>query len=433
MKKLLNKFFWFKEGNRLIVGYDKEGRTIVAEIEFSGDYELDKKTLKKFNFEKIIKKVYLNELEKKILQFKADNDFLKHFFDLMAQGWSVVEGNFIYNLGDVLQKYMEVDIKYFEFWRYLYQNYKFKAKKLAEILENIRWFESYIDYLNIFEDLPDKSKPLLFQKLKEKIEKEERIKREIISPLIQPTILFFILILMYVVFSQWMLKDIITNFYSLWLIDKIPSFVPFTFNIWNFISTNYLDIIYFILSSIIILIFLKTIFTDTFQKILLNFDFYKLFNEYFVGFILKLQSFNYDTWKVTFSEILDKIAKSYKNNKYYHFLFNLLYTYKKKWMEDQVPLSKYQYIITIPFRQKIEEIIMTQNFHLIDSYLKIAENNIKNYIGKIKSMLNLISLLTLAIWIWILFLAMILGNQSKTDMIKKQAEGWNSVTLYKFE
>jgi hypothetical protein len=414
----------YKPWNRIFLYYDEEWRILLTEVTLSGDPRKDNNFIKKkLKPVKIIKQVYLKDIGKVIARFKVNQNFLLHFFEIMEQQEENISGKIIFDIPRIFERLQTQDIQYFEFYRYVLIELN-KWKNLKEILSNIKWFEEYLEYFAMLDQLKEEDKAKLFGKLKEKILKEQEIKIKLLKPVLQPIFMFTIIILMFIWFSKWLLKWIIASFSYLGYPDEVPSIVQQVFNIWNFLYTNGLLIIFYILGFIILIKGILNIkyIKNFIQRQLFNFSFYKYFNEMLVAYVIYLQATNPKKW---LRDLFYDLKESYKDkNEYYYFMYDLIYKSINIAAEKYIPLRKYGYIFSNEYINTLEQIIKQNKLSLINWFLRFVNWKINQIIDRIANIMWLVWLLIVAIWISILFLAVISWNNSRAQLMQKEAK-WN--------
>lgn len=426
LDNFLNKIkWWFEAWRRYIVFFDSEWRNLIEEIEFFGDYKKDKELLEKQDVKQILKKIPAKDIAVRVHKMKINDTFLIHFFSMISQQKISENWKYVLRLNDALEKLKTQDIQNFEIYQYILEEKKTKAKKISEILEDVPWFKPFLSYLFLVEKLPDSEKYIIFDKIVERIKKKQEIKWKIISPLIQPTILIWVVLLIFITFSQWLLKSIVGGMEAVWYSDKIPWLVVFSYTFWNFLYNYWLLILFIIFIVMVFLLeLIKFSFIKQFiERLLLNFSFYKYFNELFMWYVFKIQDiWLQHSWKL-FADIIEEIKEWYKDNYYYYFFYNMIYIYYKKWLIDYIKYYKYSYVFTPEFISNLELIVKQWKPALIQNYIDVANKKIDEMTHKFASILSLIWLITISVSVLILFLSMFLWNQTKSDLIQKQAKG----------
>jgi len=423
LEKLKWLFNWskYKRWNRIIIYYDKEWRVLPSTIEFTWDWKQDKKIIQKLWIQKIIKELNIKKLWEVMAKFKVTPQFLLHFFEIMEQQEEHVGWKVIFDIPRIFERLQTNDVEYFEFYKYVVIELN-RWKKIWEIIRQIKWFENYIEFFDMLDWLKEADKSKIFWKLKEKILKEQSIKKQILWPLKQPIVLLSIILSIFVWFSWSMIKDILAQFVYLWYTDRTPWIIVFIYNFWHFISQNYLLIIYYILSIIIFVLWILQIKSIKMfiNKLLFSIDFYKYFNELFIWYMILLQSNNEKKW---LKDIFYDLKESYKDNIYYYFVFNLIYHKIITAAEQYIPLRKYWYVLSNEFISSLDQIIKQKKFILINWYLRFVDGKIEQSLKKNAAILSTLWTAIVAIWILILFLWIFLWNNAKSDLMKMQANG----------
>jgi len=412
----------WEPGNRTIIYYDKDWRLLSTDIEFTEDQRKNKELLKKLEVQKIIKAINLKKLWIVISKFRVNTKFLLHFFELMEQQEENVEGKVNFDLTRIFERLQTQDIQYFEFYRYVWSEL-LKGKRIGEIIRTIKWFENYVEFFEMLDSLKEKDRSKLFWKLKDKILKEQHIKTSIVKPLVQPIIMVFIIGSIFIWFANWMLKDLIASFVYLWYSDRIPNIVMLVYNIWMFLKNNLILIAFFITAfSIFVLgaLNIKKI-KDYLDRLLFDITFYKYFNELFIAYFINLQADNEKKW---LRDLFYDLRKSFEHsNKYYYFVFDLIYKNIEIAAEKYIPLRKYWYILSNEFISSIEQIVKSKKPALIDSYIRFVEKKIDQMLASFSSYLSTIWLVIVAGWIALLFLWILIGNNAKTNLMTMQNKG----------
>jgi hypothetical protein len=407
-------------GIRVFIYYDEDWRLLLDEIAMSGDPKTDTQLLKKLWIYKIVKAINVRQIWEMISKFKINNAFLLHFFEIMEQQEEKVGDKVIFKIKDIFERLQKQDVKYFEFYRYIYMELN-RWKKLWEIIRTIKWFENYVEFFDMLESLKEEDRAKLFWKLKEKILKEENIKKQILWPLKQPIIMIIIILSIFVWFSWSMIKDIMSQFIYLWYDDRIPWIISFIYNLWTFIKQNLLLILFYIATFLMLFIGLMNIpfIKKFFHRLLFLVPFYKYFNELFIAYVLLLQNNNE---KKSLVEVFNDLKESYKDNIYYYFVFDLIHHNVAIAAEKYVPLRKYWYILSEEFITSLEQIIKQKKLVLINSYIRFVDWKIDQILKKFSSVLWTLWMLVVAGGILVLFLWIFLWNNAKSELIKLEAK-----------
>lgn len=379
-----------------VVYYDEEGTQVVQKMELTCVREKDEKILKDRWIKKIVKKIDINDIDK-VRKKSFNKKFLLNFLSLMEKGGirDVKKGTFNYSISDTIDKIMYQDIENFDFYLYVSLELK-KARKLNEILSDFKIFQEYIEFIKAVDNLEDEKRPMVFSLLKEKIYKTDEIKSSLISPAISPSIMLGIAIWIIVWFSNGIYPPLLSGFYTEWRDDLIPWLVSFIYWFGVWIIENW-AIILFTIATIFIIIIAMTHF-QVIQNIivrqLLQVKLYKLYNEFFLWYIMKLYG---ATSSKIFSEIIRDLKETYSTQIYYFAIFDMIENYLTRWQVN-IPLAKYSYIYTPAFLNIFTLMVKQKDLTMVENYLLTAEEDIKKEVSKFATILWLVGMITVG-WV----------------------------------
>lgn len=387
-KKSQPELFW-------LIFINEEWTINVERIELEQVYAKDKEVYERKWIKQVLKKVKHSTLWERMAKAKLSKAFLLNFLALMEKWWIKNEKTwaFSFNISVIIGRIMQQDIANFEFYLYISMELK-KARPLWSILDEFEIFKEYIEFFKAIDWLPDEKKPRVFSLLKEKIYKTDEIKSSIVWPVIQPWVLLVISILIIIWFANGIYPQMLTPFFLEWREDLIPPLVSTLYAIWTFMI-KYFNYVFMVLAFLL----LAWQWLAHFSKIkeivirqLFQIKLYRLYNEFFLWYIMKL----YSAANKPFFNVVSDLKKSYEDNLYYFFIFNLIETYLKKWTSN-VPLWRYWYIFTTPFMNILNLIVKNKDLSLIDNYLKTAEEDITSETKKIWWVLSLIWMITISV------------------------------------
>jgi len=412
----------YKEGNRVIIYYDMEWRVFTWNVSMIWDPKKDKQSIKKLNAYKLVKEINVRDLWKVMAKFRVTNAFLLHFFEIMEQQEEDIWWKVIFDIPKIFERLQTQDIEYFEFYKFVLIEIN-RWKLIWEVIREISWFENYVEFFDMLDSLKEEDKAKLFSKLKEKILKEQSIKKQLTGPIKQPIAMLAIILSIFVWFSWSMIKDILVQFEYLWYTDKTPWIIIFIYNLWHFVSTNGSLLLFYIFTLSLMVLWIMQIkeVKAFFQKLMFDVPFYQYFNEMFMGYMILLQANNEKKW---LKDVFYDLRQSYKDNKYYHFVFDLIYTKINVAAENYIPYRKYGYILSNEFISSLEQIIKQNKLALIKWYLRFVDWKMDQLLKKFAATLSTLWVAIVATWILILFLWIFLWNNAKSDLLKMEAK-WN--------
>lgn len=389
-------------GIYFVVFLDNEGTMEVKRFELTNVRAKDAEILKQRNVKKVIKKIDLNGLAERVQKMKLNKKFLLNFLSMMEKGgitdtktWKVT-----YMIAETIEKIMYQDLDYFEFYLYISQELK-KARWFSEILGEFKIFKEYIEFIKAVESLPDEERPKVFSLLKEKIYKTDEITKGIISPAIQPTVMLVIALWIIVGFSQGIYPPLLSTFFTEGREDLIPWLVSVLYAIWEMFTQKIvlIGISFSTIATLVAWMFHFESVKDIFIRQLLQVKLYRLYNEFFLWYVMKL----YGSTNKTFIETIRDLKHTYSTQLYYFVIFEMIEWYLMKGTKN-IPLGKYSYIFTPPFINIFTLMIKSSDLKLIENYLLTAEEDIKKEVNIMAQTLSMIGMIAVS---WIVMMLML--------------------------